>query len=50
MRQLHPDSLEDIPPNMPEPLGKEVQINAFFDADHAGDRVTRRSQTGIIIF
>ena len=50
MKQLYPDALEDIPPNMPEPLGKEVQINAFFDADHAGDRVTRRSQTGIIIF
>ena len=35
---------------MPEPLGKPVQVNAFSDADHAGDRVTRRSQTGIIIF
>ena len=50
MEQLYPDAFEDLPPNMPEPLGKPVQINAFFDADHAGDRVTRRSQTGIIIF
>ena len=50
MKRLYPDATEDLPPNMPERLGKEIQINAFVDADHAGDRVTRRSQTGIIIF
>ena len=50
MKELYPEASEEIPPNMPEPLGKPVQINAFFDADHAGDRVTRRSQSGIIIF
>jgi len=27
-----------------------VQINCFVDADHAGNRVTRRSQTGILVF
>ena len=41
---------EAIPPNMPEPCGKEVEIHGFVDANHAGDRVTRRSQTGILIF
>jgi hypothetical protein len=50
MKELYPDAVEDIPPNMPTPLGRAIQINAFFDADHAGDRVTRRSQSGIIIF
>jgi hypothetical protein len=25
-------------------------MNCFVDADHAGNRVTRRSQTGILIF
>jgi hypothetical protein len=44
------DAKEAIPPNMPEPRGKEVEIHCFVDADHAGDRLTRRSQTGIIIF
>ena len=43
MERLYPDGIEDLPPNMPEPLGKPVQINAFFDADHSGDRVTRRA-------
>jgi hypothetical protein len=41
---------EAIPPNMPEPRGKEVEIHGFVDTNHAGDRVTRRSQTGILIF
>jgi len=41
---------ENIPPNAPEPLGNPVQINCFVDADHAGNRVTRRSQTGVLIF
>ena len=35
---------------MPEPRGKEVDVSVFVDADHAGNRVTRRSHTGIIIF
>jgi hypothetical protein len=41
---------EAIPPNAPAPRGHPVQINCFVDADHAGNRVTRRSQTGILIF
>jgi len=41
---------EAIPPNKPKPRGKVVTMSAFVDADHAGDRLTRRSQTGIIIF
>ena len=35
---------------MPAPRGKPVQINCFVDADHAGDMVSRRSHTGILIY
>jgi hypothetical protein len=35
---------------MPEPLGNPVNIFAFVDTNHAGNVVTRRSHTGIIIF
>ena len=35
---------------MPKPLGKAVNINVFVDADHAGNQVTRRSHTGIIMY
>ena len=44
------DAEEAIPPNMPEPRGLPVSTSAFVDADLAGDRVNRRSQTGILIF
>ena len=48
--EFYQDSKELIPTNMPEPRGHEVEINCFVDTDHAGDRITRRSQTGILVF
>ena len=50
MKDQYPDAEELIPHNAPEPLGKEVDINVFVDADHAENRITRRSHTGIIIY
>lgn len=47
---FYQDAKEDIPLDMPEPLGNEVSIHCFVDASHASDMATRRSQTGILIF
>jgi hypothetical protein len=44
------DAEEPIPPNAPEPRGKEVSTHCFVDADLAGNTVTRRSQMGILLF
>ena len=44
------EAKEDIPTNMPGPLGKAVSTHCFVDASHASDKVTRKSQTGILIF
>ena len=41
---------EPIPSDMPEPLGMPIQTTCFVDSDHAGDTVTRRSRTGVLIF
>ena len=49
MKDLYPDAEETFPHDMPEPRGEEVDINVFVDADHAGNRITRRSHTGIIL-
>lgn len=49
-KDIYGDIQEEIPPNLPEPLGLPVRITAYVDADHAGNKVTRRSQTGYIIF
>ena len=50
MQGLYADASEVLPPNAPKPRGKPIQINCFVDSDHAGDRLTRRSHTGIIIY
>jgi hypothetical protein len=47
--KYYPDAEEAIPPNIPEQRGMAVTISCYVDADHAGCRVTRRSQTGILI-
>ena len=48
--EYYPGAQEVIPPNMPEPRGKEVTMSCYVDADHAGCKVTRRSHTGVLIF
>ena len=41
---------EAILPDIPKPLGKEIDICMFVDSDHAGDKTNHQSQTGIMIF
>jgi len=41
---------EVIPPNAPKPRGNPVQTTAFVDANHAGNQITRRSHSGILIY
>ncbi len=36
--------------DMPEPLGKDVDVRMMCESDHAGDKRTRRSCTGFLIF
>jgi hypothetical protein len=44
------DAREEVPQDAPAPLGQPVQMTAFVDSDHAGDKMTRRSRTGVLIF
>jgi hypothetical protein len=48
-KEFYPDAEEELPPGMPEPLGKKARFTCYVDADHAHDVVTRRSVTGIIL-
>jgi hypothetical protein len=41
---------EAIPVDAPKPHGNVVSTHCFVDADHVGNRGTRRLQTGILIF
>ena len=50
MKEIYVDAKEELPTNAPPPRGNPVQVNCFVDSDCAGDRLTRRSQTGIILY
>ena len=41
---------ESIPGDMPYPRGNAMSTHCFVDASHGSDRVTRRSQTGTLLF
>ncbi|EEC42861.1 predicted protein [Phaeodactylum tricornutum CCAP 1055/1] len=49
-KEQYPNAVEELPPAMPKPMGRSVQITVFVDAAHADCHVTRRSTTGILIF
>ena len=46
----YPDAAEEVDENVPKPLIDEIPITVFVDSDHAHDKITRRSITGLIIF
>ena len=48
--EFYPDAKERLPSDSPKPRGNMVSTHCFVDSDHAGDKVTRQSQTGILIF
>ena len=43
------DAKEAIPNDAPEPRGNLITTYCFADADHASNKITRRSQTGVSI-
>ena len=44
------DVKEVITEDMPSPRGQSVSMHCFVNADHAGNSVTRRSLTGLLLF
>ncbi len=48
-KDIYSNVIKEDPPNMPVPLGNPIQMSCFVDADHAGNKVTRRSHTGVFI-
>ena len=49
-KDQYPDAEESLDEKVPKPLLNELQITAYVDSDHAHDKATRRSITGLIIF
>lgn len=49
-KAFYGDAKEAIPDNAPEPRGKEIDLRIYVDSDHAGDKLTRRSRTGYLVY
>ena len=47
---IYREAGEQIPDDAPPARGRMVSMHCFVDADHASNKVTRKSQTGILIF
>jgi len=48
--EAYPNATEELLPDMVPPMGKPAQITCYVDADHAHDKITCRSVTGILLF
>jgi hypothetical protein len=48
--EFYGDAKTHVPTHAPAPRGKPVKIQCYVDADHAGDKLRRRSRTGAVIF
>ena len=48
-QEFYPDASEDIPDKAPTPKGNLARLTCYVDADHARDKVTRKSVTGIVL-
>ena len=49
-KDFYGDVEEVIPPNAPKPRGKDVDLRAKVDSEHAWDKETRQLRTGYLIF
>ena len=49
-RDFYGDVHEELPPNMPDAKGQSVVVSCFVDANHAGNMITCRSHTGLLIY
>ena len=47
---MYPDTIEYLPSNYLLPRGNPMEVNCFIDSDHSGDKVTRISQTSILLY
>ena len=48
-REQYPHAAEDIPTDVPTPLGRPIILVAHVDASHASNLINRRSVTGFVI-
>jgi hypothetical protein len=48
-QEFYPQAMEEIPSDIPKPLGVSPSTMDYVDEDHAHDQVTHRSVIGILL-
>ncbi len=49
-KEFYGEVTKPIPPNTPKSLGKPVDVHMFVDSNHTGDKQTRCSCSGFLIY
>jgi hypothetical protein len=49
-KSMYGDVKKMVPSDAPVPRGNEVDLRLFVDSDHAGEKFTRLSRTGFVIY
>ena len=49
-KQFYHGAKKEIPPNAPEPQGKEVDLHMMVNSDHTGNKAARISHSGFNVF
>ena len=49
MKKIYPDAVKKEPLGAPQPIGEPISPIIFTDTDQVGDKLTRRSHTGIVL-
>ena len=47
---FYPDAEEAIPMSIRKPRGKRMKMGSYVDAEHAGNLMTRRSHSGLLLY
>ena len=49
-REFYPEAIGSFPHSIPEPLGNNVQMMCYVDANHAANILNMQSHYGILIY
>jgi hypothetical protein len=48
-KDFYPEADEEVPNDLPSPMGPKARMTVYVDVDHARDLATIRSITGILV-
>ena len=50
IKKMYPGAVKYFPQNAPSPIVNPIPVSCFVENDHVGDKITRSSQSVIILY